>query len=441
MSKFWAEDISQLFKLTDGLFPKTDQPLTVNLNAITRLSVILCVLIALFKPVLAVGTMCTCIITILAIYYGVSEKPVEQFKNFPLETIGLADELFKPSITTPVSIKRFCNDLRPIQFDEEYISQNQLLVGRPNPKTLRPPIVAIPSHQLSEWKSSDLTVHSAVNTATNFDAYASGYIGDGFNFEKGYSGYVAYSNSSAPTICSECVRAPCVCDKAISRADQLTTQTLQPGLYQQSDFTEPINSLIGISLQKQFDPMRITNTGSSVKYSAIPPITVRPHRVDTVTVNSIDTMINDERLEPSIERFADQKDRFPPLLQTESDVYDPRFTGYGPPDRGYIDPVTGQPRFFYDDINAVTMPNFISRNNVDIYPWAAQYGSGYNGNLSDGNSPGECPVGFGDGYKRLAANAFSAATIKFINEMQERLMRKRNAEMWQLRSAPIYTTT
>jgi len=128
-----------------------------------------------------------------------------------------------------------------------------------------------------------------------------------------------------------------------------------------------------------------------------------------------------------------------PILQTESDIYDPRFTGYGPTDRGYIEKVTGQPRFFYDDINAVTMPNFVSRSNVDVYPWAAQYGSGYNGNLSDGNFPGECSVGYGDGYKRLAENAFSDATIKFRTEIQERLMRKRNAEMWQLRSAPIYT--
>lgn len=120
------------------------------------------------------------------------------------------------------------------------------------------------------------------------------------------------------------------------------------------------------------------------------------------------------------------------LFQSESDVYDPRFTGYGPTDRGYIDPMTGAPRFFYDDINAVTMPNFICRSKVDIYPWAPQYGSGANGSLNDGISQG-------DGYKRLAENAFTDATLQFRTEMQERLLRKRNAELWQQRVAPIHT--
>lgn len=110
---------------------------------------------------------------------------------------------------------------------------------------------------------------------------------------------------------------------------------------------------------------------------------------------------------------------------SESTVYDPRFTGYGSNDRAYEDPTTGQTRFFYDDIDAVRMPNFIARSNVDVFPWAVQYGS-------------DAGVCYGDGYKQLANDTFLDSTLKFRTELQQRLMRKRNAEMWQQRVAPIY---
>jgi len=199
--------------------------------------------------------------------------------------------------------------------------------------------------------------------------------------------------------------APCRCERPVTRSEQLRTATIQPGVYERSDYLEPINALIGISQQKQFDPMRITSSRDGIMYAP------------------------DEHVEfPQYDRLIERERG----MQSESDVYDPRFTGYGPTNRGYIDPTTGAPRFFYDDVNAVTMPNFICRSNVDIYPWAPQYGSGVNGSLSDG-------IGQGDGYKRLAENAFEDATIKFRTEMQERLLRKRNAELWQRRAAPIHT--
>jgi len=396
MSKFWTEDITQLLAFNGGMVPRQGQSIADNLNAITRMAIIACIVIALFKPVLAVSTFIVAVIIVLAIFYGITETPKEGF-------VELAGNLFTAAPSQfPVTRQRFCNDLRPIQFDEEYISQNQLLVGGPNPKTLIAPIVAPPSHELSAWKTSDLTVHSSINDATNYDAYASGYVGDAFNFDAGYSGYV--------TRCSNCVRAPCVCRNPLTRSDQILTQTIQPGVYEKSDYSEPINALIGISQQKQFDNTRICSDACGVTYDAISRTHLAP-----ITVRETDHLQTDIQTN----------------LQTESDVYDPRFTGYGPTDRGYLEPVTGQPRFFYDDINAVTMPNFIARSNVDIYPWAAQYGSGMNGNLSDGG------VAMGDGYKQLAENAFLDATIKFRTELQERLLRKRNAEMWQRRVAPI----
>jgi hypothetical protein len=71
------------------------------------------------------------------------------------------------------------------------------------------------------------------------------------------------------------------------------------------------------------------------------------------------------------------------------------------------------------------MPNFITRNNVDVFPWAPTYGPDVEKDS--------------DEYRQLANNAFTDSTILFRTELQERLMRKRNAEMWQRRAFPIST--
>lgn len=454
----WAEDITQL--LSFQIIPKSSQNTTENLNALTRLALLACIVIAIFKPVLAVSTFLIVSIILLAIYYGCSFN--REGYSGTTDTIGLAGDLFKASHKFPLSRNRFCNDVNPLQFDEEFFSKNQMLVGGPNPKTLIPPIIAPPSHDLSEWKATDLVVQSSINDDTNYDAANSGYIGPAFNFNKDYSGYVNRRSNleELPPICSECRLAPCRCDNAIpSRSDQLRTATIQPGVYERSDFLEPINSLIGISEQKQFDPTRIT---SSNRNGILYATENYPYSIKTPSPSITDDNDDDGDEYPQYDRLIENhrnKNHHPikknhikenfittdadggdssslptiKLLQTESDIYDPRFTGYGPVNRSYIEPMTGSPRFFYDDINAVNMPNFISRNNVDIYPWAPQYGSGMNGNLSENG------IGHGDGYKRLAEDAFMNATLKFRTEMQERLLRKRNAELWQTRLAPIHT--
>ena len=50
------------------------------------------------------------------------------------------------------------------------------------------------------------------------------------------------------------------------------------------------------------------------------------------------------------------------------DIYDPRFTGYGTSYRSYLEPVTGQTRFYYDDIDAYKRPNYLCRSKVDHIP-------------------------------------------------------------------------
>lgn len=109
---------------------------------------------------------------------------------------------------------------------------------------------------------------------------------------------------------------------------------------------------------------------------------------------------------------------------TQYDIYDPRFTGYGDQYRAYEEPVTGQTRFFYKDVDAIKMPNYVVRSKVDTLPWAPTYGP---------DKP------FQGNHRELANNDFHESALTFRAEMQERLLRKRNAEMWQRRVAPIST--
>jgi hypothetical protein len=114
-----------------------------------------------------------------------------------------------------------------------------------------------------------------------------------------------------------------------------------------------------------------------------------------------------------------------------SNVYDPRHTGYGTSYRSFTERMTGQTRFLYDDINAVRMPNYITRNKIDFTPFGDSYGPIPAGN-SDGNR-------FNADIHALANDAFTRSTIQQRTDIQERLMRKNNSQQWQRRMFPIQT--
>lgn len=184
------------------------------------------------------------------------------------------------------------------------------------------------------------------------------------------------------------------------RRDNIITQTLQPGVFQKSHIGEPIQSNIGISYTQEWGPTEVQETNNMIKYTMRDP------------KNTIIT--------PQIKEEV--------IGQDHANVYDPRFTGYGTSYRSYTDQLTGRPKFFYDDVDAITMPNYVTRSKVDVFPWANTYGPDKMMSQSEG-----------DEYRQLANNAFTDSALAFRTELQERLMRKRNAELWQRRVAPIST--
>jgi hypothetical protein len=191
----------------------------------------------------------------------------------------------------------------------------------------------------------------------------------------------------------------------------LFTQTIQPGVYIRNQVNEPINSNMGISFTQQIPP----TTQNTNMYTGVVEYTEHDPRI----------------IEP-LEKPQQSASNCVETYATPADVYDPRFTGYGTSYRSYTDPTLGQTRFYYDDVNAIRMPNYIVRSNIDHQPFADSYGP-----LAPGNSGGNQ---FNADIRAMANDSFMTAAIEHRNDMQMRQMRKRNSEMWQRRVAPIHTT-
>jgi hypothetical protein len=177
---------------------------------------------------------------------------------------------------------------------------------------------------------------------------------------------------------------------------RLFTQNVQPGVQYRSDVVEAVNSNIGISFQQQFNPRTYEEKGGNLEVVDHDPNFAPSHA---------------EIIEPLEEPRADN-------------VYDPRFYGYGTSYRNYVDSVTGQPRFPYDDINAARMPNYIVRSKIDTHQFSDVYGPIQNSGM-----------GLNE-IRQRAQDAFYEDTTHFRNDITTRLMRKRNAEMWQEKMYP-----
>ena len=56
-----------------------------------------------------------------------------------------------------------------------FISENQQLVGKANPKTLIQPVIVAPPTDLDFWRANNLVNHSHINVESQYDEYLSGY--------------------------------------------------------------------------------------------------------------------------------------------------------------------------------------------------------------------------------------------------------------------------
>lgn len=202
------------------------------------------------------------------------------------------------------------------------------------------------------------------------------------------------------------------------------TQNIQPNVYSFSDTAEPINANIGISYNPDLPPRVVDQVamydGSYPLYHRIDPQLIReggipkgrleemPRRTQwSAKYNTYDTIDGSVNFE---------------------DIYDPRFTGYGDEYRSYVDINLGNVQYYYSDIDAYRDPNFGTRSKVDFIDFVDPMGR-----IKPEYSR---QVGLND-VKENVQNQYDADSIYFREDMMERLMRKRNQELWQLRAAPL----
>lgn len=521
--KLWTEHLPNLV-CSRALIPMTHMNLAEQLNALTRLVIVIFLVLLLFGIGHSIIFLLLAMLFIICLYYIQKNRMSREtysgsrYKKDFIEHYDIPskdrrmmqrrrDKLtenysritLKELLEQPNAC-RFCDD--SVELDgpngaynnPNYISANQQLAGPANPKTKIAPIIAPPAADFEYWRVNNSVLHSAVNDVSNTDAYQSGYqvstccagtyndwnaiptqpplqqlaipvcnipeynthntnsiqnqnqhqghskkvnanitgtIKEGFEMPRfrdtvddtGNGGLFIRPNGSGQvnTACGynpeQLFRAGLPTNLAAGNCMQqpqmktynenLFTQTIQPGVYSVNNVNEPINANMGISFTQQFEPRTCqTNPISGdMKYTEHDPRIIEPI-IPTLNTDLINAV-------------------------SEGNIYDPRFTGYGTSYRSYTEDVTGQTRYYYDDINAVRMPNYVVRSNIDREPFADQYGP-IKGGDQDGNK-------WNSNIHALANNAFLDSTIQFRTELQERLMRKTNAEQWQRRAAPINT--
>ena len=201
-------------------------------------------------------------------------------------------------------------------------------------------------------------------------------------------------------------------------------QNIQPNIYSFSDTAEPINANIGISYNPDLPPRIVDQVemsdGAYPLYHRIDPQLVREGGIPKERLNEL----------PRRTKWSAKYNTYDAMDGSVNfeDIYDPRFTGYGDEYRSYVDVNLGNVQYYYSDIDAYRDPNFGTRSKVDFIDFVDPMGR-----IKPEYSR---EVGLND-VKATVQNQYDADSIYFREDLMERLMRKRNQELWQLRAAPL----
>ena len=475
-NKFWLENCSNLFS-DFRLIPNQNMSLSERMNTITRLVLIIFIFLSLLNFKYSFLLLSLSLLFIIILYYiqkDNMQQIKEGFNNFSHKSFSETPKI--PHISQQKLPKVvddyayfYCNDPISLEpFDKTTLSLNQKLVGPANPKTKIAPIIIPPSHALDYWRANNLITHSQVNLKTEQDVYQSGYevttsckpkIKENFYKndnkveyktprygsnswhpqQEEYSStnktqqeiYFPFKNQDKVklrknTVLEEnrgqvntsCSYNPkqiftsnlpsnysasnCQEDPRMAQYNKnLFTQIIEPGIYTVNQVNEPINSNMGISFTQQLEPTTYEQNKNGITFIQHDPRIIEPLE------------------EPE------------PIQQiNESNVYDPRFNGYGTSYRSYVDKQLGQPRFAYDDINAIRMPNYITRNKIDFTSFGDSYGPM---SQEDGND-------LTANIRELAQDAWFKNSGEFRENLMFSTLRKRNSEMWQRRMYPMSTS-
>ncbi|NBV67836.1 MAG: hypothetical protein EBR74_04765 [Flavobacteriia bacterium] len=247
---------------------------------------------------------------------------------------------------------------------------------------------------------------------------------------------------------------------------QIRTTPLQPGLvaYSEVDVNDANMSNLGISYTQPFLPTKLVDLAGTDKsfYETDPfwrdfPSTAKKSLTNYESAYGLDPIQpepvreNYQNHHPIVPRrqkgqrnrreyredYSQHGDRNRniqgmngingPAMMDRRDIYDPRLTGYGTSYRGYTDPMSGQPRYFYDDVDAHTQYNYITKSKIDHLPRTSQCG------------PYQPPAMNNMETRRYAEEQFLNQTLQQRTELQDRLMQKVLHRNIQRHQAPIMT--
>lgn len=309
------------------------------------------------------------------------------------------------------------------------------LIGGVNPRTLIPPRIVPPITDMEEWGTDNYTIHSAINDNRSDDLFLSGYITlddcrcqGRCNCKKGWNKpLIKEGFNKDVTQPSDPMNWPTSSTSVSCHLGPLTTRVNSNcrGTLLRDCGGENLSQVVAdhnyispydLSEQRITRPQILQNGGIS---------RVPEKSVYTSITNGDDLIFVEQMSKKTGPKYSTDY-----ITGDEpSMIYDPRMVGYSDSKRGYVDKLLGQPKFYYDDINAARAPNYITRNKIDIYSFGETTGRLKN--------PNDCAIS-GDN-NQLAVEEFHNSALQHRSDMMQSLMSKRNSEMWQLREFPIST--
>jgi len=458
----WLENVSILFKDSE-IIPNNLMCISKKINCVTKLLILMSVLLIFFE-VFEYNTIVIyfllSLMIIIIFYYKEKEKmslrkkqSIEPFQitytNSSLPTVcekqssrityncrsktpGYDDERKNVRDKIIENVESNKNNLK-IDFNTEQFNpnfkrktDNQNLVGGPNPKTLIAPIIAPPLASLENWKNDNEYNIATLNVVKPRYEDESGYT---------ISDSKCFSTSRVPPSYSCGYQQEHLPKKPIQNQFKTQQQNIQDTKQEKQQEIVKENFVFPYEIKDGENEMdgselfyKDFKTNPSMKNKYVENIYTYNNDPQNLSINKRNEPIN-SLIGISEPGYFEEKEYSiiePPENVNMSNTYDPRFYGYGTSYRGYVDKVVGQPRFYYDDVDAIKMPNYLTRNSIDVTPFGDSYGPDNHG----GNK-------YHSNITKFADKHYLDSAMQFRTEMQSRLMRKINSEQWQQKMYPI----
>ena len=454
---FWLENIKNLF-CSVQIVPTTNMSLEQQMNALTRFTIFIFLILLLVNYKYDLIFLFFALIIIIILYYLQRSRMSNIQENFQMNRKKYT-KIFSenPTFSAPLNKVEdrsdfICQPMKTVKTRNDNIEVNETLTENPLPRkgsNLKDVWFQAPMFS-GAWRNN-LTVPTGINAFKNEFFSDSGYIPTG-ECPKLYRDPCSQSQSANNDLFSSNEPKLNAIKENFEMPKYEKHNEKKEGVYDDPENLYFLNSMgfnkdqLKVNLPENlnmgekargkefsgFNKNLFTNNLQEnifTKNQLISPISsnigityTQPHFNEKVVKSGNDMTFIGSAFGELSEKV---KARNPDVIE-RFNVFDPRFSGYSNNDRYYIDPVTGQPRFFYDDINAHTKNTYVTRNNLD--------------HTNIGTSMSHMNTMNGLSVRKYAHEQYLNDSLNFRTGLQQRLMRKNNHVMWQKRMYPKYTT-